>query len=45
MGYSFKRLDRNGKPRYTACYQDLKGNILSAGTFSDVHRLSWSPFG
>ncbi|MFG1861049.1 tyrosine-type recombinase/integrase [Microbispora bryophytorum] len=35
MGYSFKRLDRNGKPRYTACYQDLKGNILSAGTFSN----------
>jgi integrase len=32
--YSFKRADRNGKPRYTACYQDLKGNIISAGTFS-----------
>jgi integrase len=35
MGYSFKRFDRNGKPRYTACYQDLKGNIISAGTFSN----------
>ncbi|WP_327586797.1 site-specific integrase [Nonomuraea sp. NBC_00507] len=35
MGYSFKRMGRNGKPRYTACYQDLKGNIISAGTFSN----------
>jgi len=27
-------LDRNGRPRYTACYKDLKGKIVSAGTFS-----------
>lgn len=34
MGYAFKRIDRHGKPRYTACYEDLKGKITSAGTFS-----------
>ncbi|MDL4770752.1 tyrosine-type recombinase/integrase [Actinomadura xylanilytica] len=34
MGYSFKRVNGKGKPRYTACYEDLKGRIASAGTFS-----------
>lgn len=34
LGYAFKRIDRHGKPRYTACYEDLKGKITSAGTFS-----------
>jgi len=24
MGYSKKRLDRHGKPRYTACYLDVR---------------------
>jgi integrase len=35
MGYSKKRLDRNGKPRYTACYLDARGTLRSAGTFSN----------
>ncbi|MFC6882515.1 MULTISPECIES: hypothetical protein [Actinomadura] len=30
----FKRINRHGKPRYTACYEDLKGKIASAETFS-----------
>ena len=34
MGYSKKRIDRNGKPRYTACYLDARGSLRSAGTFS-----------
>jgi hypothetical protein len=33
-GYSKKRIDRNGKPRYTACYLDARGSLRSAGTFS-----------
>jgi integrase len=33
MGYSRKRLGRDGKPRYTAYYQDVKGRERSAGTF------------
>jgi integrase len=35
MGYSKKRIDRNGKPRYTACYLDVRGSLRSAGTFSN----------
>jgi integrase len=34
MGYSKRRLDRNGKPRYTACYLDARGSLRSAGTFT-----------
>jgi hypothetical protein len=36
LGYSRKRIGRDGKPRYTAYYQDLKGSERSAGTFSNV---------
>ena len=35
MGYSKKRLDRHGKPRYTACYLDVRGFLHSAGTFAN----------
>ena len=35
MGYSKKRHGRNGKPRYTACYVDMRGSLRSAGTFSN----------
>src|SRR5579859_7896261 len=34
MGYSQKRVGRDGKPRYTAVYRDLRGERHSAGTFS-----------
>jgi integrase len=34
MGYSKKRIDRNGKSRYTACYLDARGSLRSAGTFT-----------
>jgi integrase len=34
MGFTRKRLGRKG-PRYTAYYQDIRGNVLSAGTFSN----------
>ena len=34
MGYAQKRLGRDGKPRYTAVYDDLRGGRRSAGTFS-----------
>ncbi len=34
MGYSRARADRNGKPRYTAYYWDIRGMERSAGTFS-----------
>jgi integrase len=34
VGYSRKRNDGDGKPRYTAYYWDLKGRERSAGTFS-----------
>ena len=33
MGYAKKRIGRNGKPRYTAVYVDLRGSERSAGTF------------
>ncbi|GAB2833422.1 hypothetical protein GCM10022221_35390 [Actinocorallia aurea] len=34
MGFSRKRAAKNGKPRYTAYYTDLRGRELSAGTFA-----------
>jgi hypothetical protein len=34
MGYSRKRIGRDGKPRYTAYYFDIRGRERSAGTFS-----------
>lgn len=33
MGFARKRMGRKG-PRYTAYYQDARGEVLSAGTFS-----------
>jgi integrase len=33
MGYAQKRLGRDGRPRYTAVYHDLRGERRSAGTF------------
>jgi integrase len=33
MGYSKKRINRDGDPRYTACYLDVRGALRSAGTF------------
>jgi integrase len=33
VGYSRKRAGRDGKPRYTAYYWDIKGRERSAGTF------------
>ncbi|MCW2940901.1 MAG: putative Tyrosine recombinase xerD, partial [Actinomycetia bacterium] len=33
MGNSRKRAGKDGKPRYTAYYTDLKGKDCSAGTF------------
>lgn len=35
MGYSRKRVGRDGRPRYTAYYWDLKGRERSAGTFAN----------
>jgi len=34
MGYAKKRTDKDGNPRYTAVYLDLRGSERSAGTFS-----------
>jgi hypothetical protein len=34
MGFARKRVNRNGRTRYTATYVDLRGSIRSAGTFS-----------
>lgn len=34
MGYLKERADRNGSPRYTACYLDPRGALRSAGTYS-----------
>jgi len=34
MGFVKKRLGRDGKPRYTACYLDIRGRQRSAGTFA-----------
>ena len=35
MGFSRKRLGRDGKARYTAYYKDIKGRERSANTFSN----------
>jgi integrase len=35
MGYSQKRVGRDGKPRYTAVYHNMRGDRRSAGTFSN----------
>ena len=35
MGFSRKRAGRDGKPRYTAYYLDIRGHERSAGTFSN----------
>ena len=34
MGFSRKRKGRDGRPRYTTYYHDLRGRQVSAGTFS-----------
>lgn len=34
MGFSRKRIDRHGRPRYTAYYVDARRRELSAGTFA-----------
>ena len=34
MGYTRSRAGRDGKPRYTAYYWDIRGRERSAGTFS-----------
>src|SRR5258708_2976949 len=34
MGFARKRAGKDGKPRYTAIYVDLRGSIRSAGTFT-----------
>jgi hypothetical protein len=33
MGFSRKRMGRDGKPRYTAYYRDIRGEERSADTF------------
>jgi len=33
MGFSRKRIGRDGKPRYTAYYRDIRGEERSAGSF------------
>jgi hypothetical protein len=35
VGFSRKRLGKDGKPRYTAYYVDVRGKERSAGTFSN----------
>jgi len=35
MGFSRKRIGRDGRPRYTAYYLDIRGQERSAGTFSN----------
>ena len=34
MGFSRKRKGKDGKPRYTAYYRDLRGREVSSGTFA-----------
>jgi integrase len=36
LGFSRKRVGRDGKPRYTAYYLDLKGSERSAGTYPNL---------
>ena len=38
MGFARKRIGKNGKIRYQACYDDLQGNRRSAGTYSSKKR-------
>jgi integrase len=33
VGYAKKRINRDGKARYTACYLDVRGALRSAGTW------------
>lgn len=33
MGYAKKRTGKDGRPRYTAVYVNLRGSERSAGTF------------
>lgn len=33
MGFARKRIGRDGRVRYLACYRDLRGKVRSAGTF------------
>lgn len=40
MGFVRTRTDRNGNPRYTACYLDLKGRERSAGTFTNKRQAN-----
>lgn len=40
MGYSFKRTDKRGRERWTACYQDVRGRVRSAGTFAREERAN-----
>jgi integrase len=43
VGFSWKRISKSGKPRYTAYYVDLKRHQRSAGTYSTKKRadLAW----
>jgi integrase len=43
MGYAKKRIGRDGKPRYTAVFVDLRGSERSAGTFGSekVANRAW----
>ena len=34
MGFSRRRPGKDGRPRYTAYYRDLRGREVSAGTFA-----------
>jgi len=38
VAYAKKRIGKDGKPRYTGCYVDLRGRERSAGTFSEKRR-------
>jgi hypothetical protein len=35
MGWSQKRITTDGAKRYRACYRDVRGQIQTAGTFSN----------
>lgn len=43
MGHSRKRLGTDGKPRYTAYYDDIRGSRRSAGTFANKKQadIAW----
>ncbi len=40
MGQSRKRMGRDGRPRYTAYYEDLGGHRRSAGTFTTLREAN-----